>query len=456
MTDARPALILLAALALAGCGAKGLTAQQTCQTGVYRLADGRVLDIAPSEGPDLRWRLNDGRSGRLSAKDHWSSTLGWTGKPDGVTVALGACGARTAAFADKGAAPVSGERLTFVSRDMTFVSGGLTLHGRLVMPPGDGPAPVAVEVHGSEKDAATVFNPEQRMMPAQGVGVFVYDKRGTGQSQGKYTQDFTVLAADAAAAARAARAAAGVRLGRLGFEGGSQEGWVSPLAATPTPVDFVIVGYGLAGSPAEENTDQTVVELARKGYGPADLKAAAEVSDAVNAVAASRFQIGYARLDALRAKYGDKPWFKQIHGQYNDQILKYPSWLIKLAAPLFDVGTPFNYDAVPVLRRVPVPMLWILADEDTQAPNQTTRARLRGLIDEGRPITVMAFPATDHGITEYVTAPDGTRLRTRYADGYRRAVLDWVKTGKLTPPYGKGVVIATPKAPPATVAALSR
>jgi hypothetical protein len=189
-----------------------------------------------------------------------------------------------------------------------------------------------------------------------------------------------------------------------------------------------------------------VVELARKGYGAADLEAAAEVSNAVNAVAASHFQTGYERLDALRAKYGKAPWFKQIHGQYNDQILKYPSWMIKLGAPFFDVGTPFNYDAVPVLRRVPVPMLWVLADEDTQAPNKTTRLRLRGLIDEGRPITVIAFPATDHGIMEYVTAPDGTRTRTRYAEGYYRSTLDWAKAGKLTPPYGRAAVVATPKA----------
>jgi hypothetical protein len=208
MVDARLGIILLAAAALSACdGTKPPTAQQTCQTGAYRLADGRVLDIAPSQGDDLRWRLDDGRSGRLSAKDHWSSTLGWTSKPDGVTVALGACGARSVTFTDKGAAPLAGTRLDFATREVNFDSGGLALHGRLVLPIGDGPVPVVVEVHGSEKDAATVFNADQRMLPAQGVGVFVYDKRGTGKSAGKYTQDFQTLAADAAAG--------GLRGGRL-------------------------------------------------------------------------------------------------------------------------------------------------------------------------------------------------------------------------------------------------
>ena len=435
----------LAAAALAGCGhTVKLTADQTCQTAIYRLADGRLLDIAPSSEGNLRWRLDNGRSGLLAAKDRWSSTLGWTGRPDGVAVRLPPCGGTEIGFTDKGAAPVTGQRVALTTQETTFKSGDLTLYGKLVMPPGDGPVPVIVETHGSEKDAATIFNSAQRIFPAQGIGVFVYDKRGTGKSTGKYTQDFQLLAQDAAAAAEAARRLAGPRLGRIGLAGGSQGGWVAPLAATLTPVDFVIVGYGLAGSPGEENTDQTVLELKRKGYGPADLAQAAEVAEAANGVLGSHFRGGFDQLSAAKARYHDRPWFKDLHGQFTGELVKPPAWGLRLLGPVFDVGTPGAYDAVSVLRRVKAPMLWVLADDDTLAPNATTRARLAGLIAGGSKITILAFPATDHGIMEFVIKPDGERQNTRYADGYFRTTADWAKTGALSPPYGASRVIGAP------------
>ena len=325
--------ILLAAAMLSSCSAPPLTAVQMCQAAIYRLADGRVLDIAPGEGPDLRWRLEDGRNGRLSAKRGWSSTRGWTDQPDGVVVRLSPCGVGRVSFVDKGATPVPGDRIPLIARDASFASGDVVLYARLVLPQGSDRVPVMVEVHGSEKDAATLYNFDQRLYPALGVGVFVYDKRGTGRSTGKYTQDFQILARDAAAAVAEARALAGPRLGRLGLHGGSQGGWVAPLAATLTPVDFVVVDFGLAGSPGEENTDQTLVELARKGYRGDDLKAAAEVAQATNAVLASRFSSGYAQLDTVRAKYKQRPWFRILSGQFTGQLLKYPSWVLRIAGP---------------------------------------------------------------------------------------------------------------------------
>jgi len=40
---------------------------------------------------------------------------------------------------------------------------------------------------------------------------------------------------------------------RVGYQGGSQGGWVAPLAARIEPVDFVVVSFGLAVSPLDED-----------------------------------------------------------------------------------------------------------------------------------------------------------------------------------------------------------
>jgi hypothetical protein len=53
--------------------------------------------------------------------------------------------------------------------------------------------------------------------------------------------------------------------------------------------------------------------------------------------------------------------------------------------------------------------------------------RLHALQREGRPIELVVFPRTDHGIVEFVDNPDGTRTVKRVADGYFRLLGDWVK-----------------------------
>src|SRR6185437_1858446 len=96
-----------------------------------------------------------------------------------------------------------------------FQGAGVTLAGRLVLPKGHARVPIVVLVHGSEHFSALDFYDLQRMFPAMGIGVFVYDKRGTGASGGTYTQDYLLLADDAVAAVREAKRVAGTRAGRI-------------------------------------------------------------------------------------------------------------------------------------------------------------------------------------------------------------------------------------------------
>ena len=102
--------------------------------------------------------------------------------------------------------------------DTKFAGHGVTLAGRLVLPKGKTAVPIVVLVHGSEHDSALQFYSLQRMLPAEGIGAFVYDKRGTGVSGGAYTQDFSLLADDAVAAMREAKRLAGARVGRIGYQ----------------------------------------------------------------------------------------------------------------------------------------------------------------------------------------------------------------------------------------------
>ena len=414
----------------------------SCHVGVYKLGDGRLIDVAPLQGGDLRWRTLEGRVGRLKpdAAGAWTSTLGWTDEADGVSVAFGACEDRRIRFDGS-----EGRAVDLVVRDTVFRSGRETLRGRLVLPRGEGRVPVVVIGHGSEKDSAVDYAFRQRLFPASGVGAFVFDKRGTGRSTGVYTQDFEVLAGDAVAAMAEARRLAGARAGRVGFEGGSQAGWILPLAATKTRADFVIVGYGVAASPLAEDRTETFQNLVAKGWGPDVLAKAREVTDATGGVMAARFKGGYERLQAVVEKYRGEPWFKDLEGEFTGKMVQYPEAVLREMGPKIDVGTTWDHDALGVLRRLETPLLWVLAADDTGGAGQETREALLALAAEGRPVTIASFPGTEHGILEYRTGPKGERVETRYADGFFRMEMDFARTGRLSGSYGRAEVLAAPR-----------
>jgi pimeloyl-ACP methyl ester carboxylesterase len=96
------------------------------------------------------------------------------------------------------------------------------------------------------------------------------------------------------------------------------------------------------------------------------------------------------------------------------------------------MGTPFRYDPMPTLRAVKAPQLWILGEDDLEAPSAPTARRLRALAAQGRPITLAIFPHAEHGIYEFETKPDGERDDTRNADGYFAMLRDFARNGRLT------------------------
>jgi pimeloyl-ACP methyl ester carboxylesterase len=408
-----------------------------CLIGTYQLQDGTDVDIGATEGPHLRWRRRDGMTGELTKKSDgsWTSTLGWTKRPDGKRVSFSDCARGEINFDG-----VKGKRIAFEVTETKFQGAGVSLAGRLVMPKGSSRVPIVVLIHGSEHDSARDFYALQRQFPAEGIGAFVYDKRGTGASTGRYTQDYLLLAEDAIAAVHEAKRLARGRAGRIGYQAGSQGGWVAPLAAKIQPVDFIIVGFGLAVSPLDEDREAIALDVTRHGYGADVMAKAMEVADATAAILLSDFREGYDRLDAIRARYGNEPWFKYIHGDITFALLGMSEAQLREQGPEFLPHVPAQYDPMPVLRNLDVPQLWILAADDTDAPSAETVHRLRALAAEGKPIVTAVFPHTDHGIYEYETKADGTRMSTRHPDGYFAMMRDFIRTGRVGKSYGTSMI----------------
>jgi dienelactone hydrolase len=414
-----------------------------CHIGAYRLDSGGMVDIAPSEGSTLRWRTFAGDTGQLhpNANGTWTSTYGWTDRPDGKTVSFSSCDKGQIVF---GTQP--GKRIAFDMRDTTFDNNGVKLAGRLVLPQGGGKVPLAVLVHGSEHDSALDTYALQRMFPAEGIGAFVYDKRGTGRSGGTYTQDFAVLAGDAVAAMNEARRLAGSRLGRIGYQGGSQAGWIVPLAANRARVDFAIVSFGLAVTVMEEDQESVALDMAFHHHSAADTSKALELARAGEHVIETGGKEGYETFDALRRKYQSEPWYKDVHGDFLFFIMPLDKkQIIDTVARELHFNTPFHYEPMPALRASTTPQLWVLGSDDLDAPSAETARRIQSLIADSKDFTLAVYPGAEHGMTEYELNANGERVSTRFAPGYFEMMADFIRDGRIGAHYGNAEITRPPR-----------
>lgn len=400
-------------------------ASPPCVTGVYAGPQHRYRVVMErtdtAQTGAWRWSAEDGRFGLTN---------------DGSVTCRG-----DAIEVKDGAAVVRYSKVPLRLTPSKFKSGDLILNGLLIEPPaiaGKKP-PLTVLVHGSERYSAVKAASYPWMLAAQGIAAFVYDKRGTGESQGTYNQNFHALAGDAAAASKEAKRLAAGRYSRFGLLGGSQGGWVAPRAANDAGADFVAVGFGLLIDPLEEDASQVAAELTEAGYGADVLKQAREITDATGNLMAEHFKHGYDRLAAVKTRYGQQPWFAKIKGEFTGDILALDEAALRRdgAAKFDNLELDWRYDAMGWLRKVKVPQLWVIAAEDREAPPQTTIDRLQTLRREGHRIDIVRFPATDHGMGEFTQAADGERTTTRITDGYYRLLGDWIK-GQNRPPYGRG------------------
>jgi hypothetical protein len=225
---------------------------------------------------------------------------------------------------------------------------------------------------------------------------------------------------------------------------------IGPLPNSQSPGERYLFRDGRRGSTAEANAPLTCADDAvtiRTSDGTVDralgldsyaLALINRMSAATSRLLLSGFTEGYKELAQVRRELAKTSWSQQIHGEYSGEMLRLTDEeLRRIGRARFDnLEIIWNYDAVAALERVSIPILWILAGADREAPIETSRAALLGLMKAGKPIEVYLFPNTDHGMVEFVTNADGSRTVTRITDGYLRLLGDWIQ-GRACGTYGR-------------------
>ena len=308
--------------------------------------------------------------------------------------------------------PGSPERIAsrqdlFDEETVSFSGGDVRLAGTLILPKGPGPHSAVVMVHGAEFGTRESYRLLGTHLARRGVAALIYDKRGTGESSGSFSEaTFENLTGDALAAVSLLKDHAAIVPNRIGLAGFSQGGWIIAMAAEQSDdIAFLIAVSASGSSPATEaawlsgnllslrGLDARSIETARRGWG-----------------------MMYSTLQLVDA--GLMPSVPDLPG----------FWFHALDPHL---------DAFAIWSRVRQPVLGIWGELDCQVSARDSAPELRESLASGgnRHSTFRVLPGASHGIA--LVDPCAHELggmqhhgaRYRYAPGYFAAPAEWINSG---------------------------
>lgn len=410
-------------------------------TGAYLLEDGSPVLITPREGNVLRWRTMDGESAPL-----WP--VGGTRYEGGGAFAEREPVVNTIEFQMERGRPVGFQwvhaggvarqayRMQLAEDIVFFKSGEIELRGKLVAPQGSGPYPAVVLVHGSEAYSAVDYYFEPYLYAAHGIAAFVFDKRGTGGSEGEYLQNFDVLSDDVVAAVDWLRLQERIDGARIHLAGFSQGGWIAPLAAKKDGhIRSLLIGYGVLVPVTAEDRWGYVYALRQHGFGEDAIAQVDRINQAITDIVI-RHEDRWEDLAELTEAARGAPWFDTLKA--SDSMAGFvassdlPMWMMRLYTwwrmgphrdpPFIDL----SYDPVPTMAALDVPSLWILAGEDSSAPAQWTLDELKTIQASGRPIEYVVYPDAEHGMFRFAE-DGGERKLLGYERDYFGLQVEWLR-----------------------------
>jgi len=163
-----------------------------------------------------------------------------------------------------------------VVQEIQFTNGDAHLTGTVYLPESGDHLPAVVALHGASEPTrkAAFYRHLREGLPAMGVSVLVYDRRGTGASSGSLKNiDYGTLADDAMAGQRALGDLPRIDRKRIGFWGFSQGGWLALLAASrSTDTAFAISVSAPLVTPEQQMQFATTNLLNVRGYSQENVK----------------------------------------------------------------------------------------------------------------------------------------------------------------------------------------
>jgi dienelactone hydrolase len=305
------------------------------------------------------------------------------------------------------------------TEEIEFRNGDVPLDGTLMLPPGEGPHPALVLLHGSgpqTRNSYLRYFADQ--FARRGIAAFIYDKRNTRRRPDlpphlRGSGSFGDHASDALAALRALKQRRDVDTTRIGLWGLSQGAWLAPLAALRAPRDvaFIVIVSGGGVTPAEQELYDDEAKLRGRGFSDAQVGDALRLLRLADDYVRSGTDADWTTLAAALDSARTQPWLGVID--------RFPLTLPREAPAWAGLRTDLDYDPRPTLERLQMPILAILGEADELTPARETARRIEAALSRAgnRDYRILLIPGADHALQ--------VRRPSRAPD-WRRPVPGWV------------------------------
>lgn len=290
------------------------------------------------------------------------------------------------------------DRPSIECKTITFVSQGARLTGTLYFASTLRHRPAVVVLHGASSPSSKLplYRHLEETLPPIGVNVFVFDRRGSGASEGggQDSYNFDVLADDGRAAGAALATDEHVDPNRIGYWGISQGGWLALLAASKDHKAAFAIAVSAPMVTPDLQMNFAVANILRiHNYPDAVIEKAVNARKAVDSYLRGNADRAAAQqaLDSVRAQ----PWFPLIYMNHKLADPRDSSWLRQM-----------QFDPIPILDQIKAPVLIVYGQADPWIPVGLSVERLQAFAAKHPNLEIKVVEGADHTMMKGVDPKD--------------------------------------------------
>lgn len=248
-------------------------------------------------------------------------------------------------------------------------------------------------------------------LPEQGIAVLVFDRRGSGASEGDFAiADFEDLASDVIAGVEYLQSRPDIDANKIGLHGTSQGAWIAPIAAARKPDIACVVTVSASGvSPADQMNYGVAFHLEQAGFDRAEVEEAIQLRDLVNAY--FRGQVSREEAATELKRFEHESWYERGY--------LYPSRELPADITQSKWHYEMDYEPLSIWKKVTQPTLFLFAEVDEWVPVRQSMDNFGTAAAHLHDVTLRQIAGTDH-----LMRTQAGEISAEYLD----VVLGWLKS----------------------------
>jgi uncharacterized protein len=313
----------------------------------------------------------------------------------------------------------------FVKEDVIYKNNNITLAGTIYKPNGTTEHPYVILIHGSGNQTRKTINLRSMayMLAQNGIGVLIYDKRGTGNSTGSADASIFVLAGDAIEGVNYLSGRKDLHIQKLGLLGTSQGGWIASIVSSRIRnIDFIILNVGPAVSTYQQEIDRVTFSMRYDGIAETTIDSAVNHTKLyLNVV---RNNSGWNELKKSIDHFKKTSWGKdylQLPDQMNDDDMIW--WRNNF------------YDPREDLSGVKCRVLSLMGGIDRLVTPQTNKELMENYLAKSKAThKIILFPGVDHSMLSWQKLrgakwewPDKYWVWSKRPTTFYSEIINWIK-----------------------------